>query len=247
MHSHSLVTKRLLGEFPKEPPYRTTPDRTAPDHTGPNPARPCHTPPGHTTPNPTLPHLALPNQTYEEHLNHAIATKDTEFRASEAPLVYAICKTLHQNKDGKQKDLVEKARKTLEGIIGPGKPLIATLSQAIYHTTGGGAFIHYHNHLEKYTNLPAEMTGPDGFITDPGIEVNDYVHNLLHTFDSMHAINNIFKWITGQETDVIRLNKDPATIEIYAVALGTSGNPRFHLFAFEGQLERPALGVCRIT
>jgi len=190
----------------------------------------------------------LPSKTQEQHAEHALKAKQDEFIASNAPLVYALCKTLCQNKDGKQKDLVEKARKTLEGILGPGKPWINTLSRAVYYETGQGEIIYDYKQTTQYPSKPAKLVGPDGYITNTATQAEDYTHALFDTNDSMQEINEVFKWITGKETYAYRLNSNPAKKQEWVVALGV-GNYDVDIFIInsDGGIYdvRPALGVRR--
>ncbi len=186
----------------------------------------------------------LPSQTQDKHAEDALKAGPNDFIASNAPLVYAICRTLYHNRNGPKKDLVEKARETLEAIIGPIKPWINTLSRAVYNKTGQGKIIHDYKQKTKYYSKQAQLVGPNEYITEPDTEAEDYTHALLNTNDSMQDINKVFKWITGKESYAWRLNKNPTEKQRRAVALGVGNHDAFDLHT-NGSISgnRPALGV----
>ena len=186
----------------------------------------------------------LPSRTQDQHAEHARQAKPDEFRASSAPLVYAICKALYKNKDGAQKELVEKTRRTVEGIIGPGKPWIIALSRAKYNPQGLDEVVHDYKQPTQYSKNVA-LVGPDGFITKPETKAEAYAQALLDTTDKPEEINAVFKWITGNDSYAYRLNATPKQAVERVVALGVNDDVRFNLIVSVGIIDVnwPALGV----
>ncbi len=186
---------------------------------------------------------ALPGKTQDAYADHARSAKPDEFRASSAPLLYAICKALYKNKDGSQKALVEKAKQSIAGIIGPGKPWINTLSRAAYNPAGLDEVVHDYKQNTQY-NKSITLVGPDGFITKSETKATEYVQALLDTTDTPAEVKGIFKWITGKEAYAYRLNNKPKNKEERVVALGVNFNVRFNLSADVSiGYDWPAFGV----
>ncbi len=188
----------------------------------------------------------LPSRNQEQHADHALTAKKDDFVAASAPLIYSICKTLYQNKDSEQKVLVEKARKSLKNIIGPGKPWIHTLSRAIYKPKRIDEVIHDYKQKNQYKKQ-AKLVGPDGDITDKRTKAESNVQAVFDTDDSIQEINTIFQWITSKNSYAYRINSTPDTEQVRAVVLGV-GSVDFCIFTYDDFIFsyiRPAFGVRR--
>jgi hypothetical protein len=185
----------------------------------------------------------LPSKTPEQHAEHAKKAKPDEFVPASAPPVYAICKTLYNNRNGVQKELVKKARKTLEEIIGPEKPWINTLSRAKYNPAGKDKFLHNYKQKNEYPK-DATLVGPGGLITKPETQAQEYAQALLDTTDTVEQINTVFKWITTKDSYAYRINNKLEMEEEWVVVLGVNIYGRFNLIAGNYfDFDRPAFGV----
>jgi len=187
----------------------------------------------------------LPRKNQEKHADRALNAKKDDFIAASAPLVYSVCKTLNQNKDSKQKSLVEKARKSLNKIIGPGKPWIHTLSRAVYKTRGLDEVIHDYKQKKQYSKQ-AKLVGPDDYITKQETQAESTIKAVFDTNDSMQEINNVFQWITDKNSYVYRINSTPDSEQVRAVVLGVFSNDYFVINSYINiNYVRPAFGVRR--
>jgi hypothetical protein len=154
-------------------------------------------------------------KTQAEHLNHASNAKPDEFRACPAPLIYAICKTLYEKKDGQYKPVVYFAREALQSLF---QHTLTTLSQAVYTIDMLDMAVHFH---EKSTErIPSSLVGPDGKIIIPARRAIDYVRDLLGAYapdrtpDTMDEVNGVFEWITnGKYVSMDRLNNTPVSMD----------------------------------
>ncbi len=185
--------------------------------------------------------------TQDVHVARAKAAKPTEFRACPAPVVYAVAKALWLHRDDdKWKVVVETARQTLNGIIGPGKPWVNTLSRVKWSPNGPDEMIHNYGLPDQYS-LSKDLVGPDGYIKEAETKADAYVAALFDTDDTVEMVNQVFKWITDKDSHAWRFKQHPAKIEERVVALGVGnlGGGGFSLCA-NGDVVvgiRPALGV----
>ncbi len=185
----------------------------------------------------------LPSRTQDQHAEHAKNAKPDEYRACSAPLAYALCKTLYDNKDGSKKELVEQARASLCGIIGPNKPWINTLSRVEWKANGLDKIIHDYG-LATSHEINAALIGPDGNITNKGTNAEEYAQKILETENTVDEINTIFKWVTGKDVRAYRFNQTPEKDSARAVVLGVDYDDTFNLNANDYlSYGGPALGV----
>ncbi len=158
----------------------------------------------------------LPEKTQDEHAEHAKQAKPDEFVAASAPLVYAICRSLYKNEERQYKKFVENARQTLEEVIGE-EIFICTLSRAIYNPNGVNDVIHEYKQKTQYTKK-ATLIGDENFIVLAG--ATEYSQALLDTTDEVVQINEVFKWVTKENSYARRFKSQPTKKAEQVVALG---------------------------
>ena len=172
----------------------------------------------------------LPSRTQDEHAEHALNARPNEFRAASAPLIYAICKALHEHENNPQcAGLVENIRADLQAEFA--NPWINTLSRVTYNSHGTDEVVHDYKQKTQYSKRIA-LVGPDGLITDPKSKAIEYVQALLNTADKPEEINAVFKWITDKNSYAYRLNSTPNDIQEGVVTFGVSNSGKFKLSAY---------------
>jgi hypothetical protein len=163
-------------------------------------------------------------------------------------LAYAIFKILYQNRECLKEVLVEKARKNIEGMFGLGEPLINLLSKAVFNPDGRDEVFHEYKQLTQYSKK-ASLAGSDCEITYPNEDTAQFVQAVLDTTDTVEKVNDVFKWITGENICASRPSMSLDKKYAYAVGLGTNrdvkNEVKFSLFANIGtDYEGFAFGVC---
>ena len=169
----------------------------------------------------------LESKTQDKYIEHASNANVMEFHACAAPLIYAICKTLYENKDGAYNTIVENARKCLAEIF---QKRITTLSSVYYSADKNLPDVVQHYHKKSPTfERQGFLVGPNGPITDPKTKAEDYVGSLLDTGDTMGKVNDVFKWVTGKDVYTFRHNTKPVEKDKTAFFFCGDINTNFHL------------------
>ena len=185
----------------------------------------------------------LPERTLLQHANHAKKAKPDEFRACGAPLVYAVCKVLCENKaNAKYARIVEEAKNFLQKAFK--ENWLNTLSRVQYNSQGLDKVIYESKQVSKEEKL-AKLVGRDGCITKPKTDAQEYCQAILGTKDDVAKINEVFKWVTGKESYAWRINSAPSSIAERVLVLGVNDDGRFGIDTDGVIVGRPALGVRR--
>jgi len=184
----------------------------------------------------------LERKTQDAHAKHAVKVGPDEFRGCSAALVYAIAKTLYVHKDvDRFKETIENARAGLQAHFA--RRWLNTLSRAQYTPQGLDKIVHDYGQKTQY-DVPADLVGPYGFITDAKVNAQTYAQALLGTTDDADSINKVVEWICGKPAYAYRLNSRRENKEERVVALGVGSDDWFSLGAVVsiGNVG-PALGV----
>ncbi len=192
----------------------------------------------------------LAPKTQQEHIEHASNATPDEFRACNAPLVYAICKALYENKDGLYHACIENARQRLDSIF---QTSVSTLSSVVYNSTlapdANSAIMEdlvTHYHEKSPQRSVSKLCGPNGPITDPKTDAYQYVWSLLDTADTMKEVNDVFKWITGKDVYAFRYNDRPVEQVKTGVFFYGDINTNLHLTTLSPEFVDSAIGVSRV-
>lgn len=192
----------------------------------------------------------LAPKTQQEHIEHASNATPDEFRACNAPLVYAICKALYENKDGLYHACIENARQRLDSIF---QTSVSTLSSVVYNGTlapdANSAIMEdlvTHYHEKSPQRSVSKLCGPNGPITDPKTDAYQYVWSLLDTADTMKEVNDVFKWITGKDVYAFRYNDRPVEQVKTGVFFYGDINTNLHLTTLSPEFVDSAIGACSV-
>jgi hypothetical protein len=166
------------------------------------------------------------------------AAKKNGFGLVSAPLYHALFTTLYQNRDSAQhKGLVEKIRTFLHDTFA--KTWVPALSSVKYHPQGSPDLV---SHRMPDESMHANIVGPNEWLK-AAQQSKEACKAILGT-DDLQEINNVYKWISGKDACLHRVNNKPTNTTERVVALGVFINERFYLNAddYVG-INWPALGV----
>jgi len=150
----------------------------------------------------------LNEATQDVHIAQAIqAQQSSQFYAPDAPLSYSIPKTLFKNKDNSQyREAIERARAFLQEMFE--KRYLMTLTRIQYKKEGKDTVIHNPSMPDQDT-FQENIVGQDGYIARASNKAKP-LKAIFRTDDSVHEINSVFKWISGKDTYICRLNSKPS-------------------------------------
>ncbi len=186
--------------------------------------------------------------TQDKHAKQAARAKPHEFRACDAPLVYALSSTLYLNRNGAQKELVEKARQSLEAFFNhEDDPFVCTLSRIMYnpHSSNGlDEVIHVYKRPDSESKFISNAE-PSGNITATGTQAKARIQALFDTEHSTKQVNEVFNWITGKNSFIgDRRDMVVKKKEVWAVAMGVNSYAnRFEIKPYCWNNSRRALMV----
>ncbi len=130
-----------------------------------------------------------------------------ECYVADFPLYHALFTTLFRMNDPLQQPMKEEIRTFLKEKFN--EHWLMTLTRIQYTPSGKDKVIHNHNLPDQY-EVEENMVGPDGFIKT--IAAQQAYHALLGT-DNIHEINEVYRWITGKDTYIWRLNNKPKALD----------------------------------
>ena len=162
-----------------------------------------------------------------EYSKEAIA-KD-EFYVGDFPLYHALFSTLFRNKDHAQfKDNIEQARQFLQKMFND--YWLMTLSRIKYKPSGQDLVTHNYG-LQDKLEVQENILGTNGYINQ--INPQNELNAILGSND-VNEINQVYKWITGKDAYLWRVNSKPEKIDervagfiasSYGAGLGCGGDP----------------------
>ncbi len=132
-----------------------------------------------------------------------------EFGTPDYPLQHALFATLFRNKDNiDYKDGIEQARTWLDKAAHD--KWLMTLTRIKYKPSGIDEIIHNHG-LSNARSIELPFVGPGEFVKDAA-DMAVY-HALLGAEDSKKDIRGIYKWLTGIEPYIYRINAKPERLD----------------------------------
>ena len=165
----------------------------------------------------------LPAQIQDVHAERARNAKPNEFRACSAPLIYAIFKTLYENRDNEKYSVtIEEARNFLQKTFQ--ENFLITLSRVQYNPQGLDWITQDYKQRTK-DEKQAKLFGSDGLITKPEANLQDCCQAILGTKDDVNKIDAVFKWATNKNSCVYRINHTPQSTDTRIVLLGVNHVP----------------------
>lgn len=136
--------------------------------------------------------------------------KETGWGPGSAPLITAVLTALYDNKGAEG---VEELRRLFSDDFK--KQLMMTATGVTYRTGASDIVTHDSGTPEQRT-LEARLAGPDGYINE---SVGGEMQALLGSAD-ISRVSDVYKWVTGRESYLWRLNKQPKRDEQRALVLG---------------------------
>ena len=167
------------------------------------------------------------------------AVKQNGFVVGSAPLYHSLARILCKNKDSVDKMLVDKVKGFLQKTFV--ETFTMTLSRISYLPKQDDVVKHNIGLADEYS-LSGELVGANGYILETA--GSSEACELVIKDENLQRVNDVYKWLTGKDTYLWRLNEKPVKLTERVVALGVCYNDRFYLDA-DGYIDLnwPALGV----
>ncbi|MDD5649478.1 MAG: hypothetical protein PHF86_03545 [Candidatus Nanoarchaeia archaeon] len=181
----------------------------------------------------TIHNINYNNQLYSTHLlktlldngnsktqeDWSIYTKNNQFGVADLPFYFALFNTLYQNKNNPLAEPIKQFinKQMLEKWL-------MTLTRIEYNSNGSDKIIYNYN-LTNQSEKQLNIVEPDNFI----LQLNE--PNTLEALvgcNNIQNINDVFKWITGKNTYLWRVNNKPSKKNIRVVGFG-AGSGRAYL------------------
>lgn len=143
------------------------------------------------------------------------ALQNNRFRAASMPLYHSVFTSLFRNIRSKKGKDIEKIRKFLYESI---NNFISTLTRVEYNPSGIDKIIHNCNIPGQY-EIAGNFVGPDEFVKNTS---NQAVYKALLGTDDTQEINEIYKWICGNNPFLWRVNHRPENQDICVAGFGAS-------------------------
>ena len=158
------------------------------------------------------------------------AQQQENFYVGDFPLYYSLSTQLHSLRENPgMKDIAEEVRQFISKQMF--EKWLMTLTRLQYKAAGKDTIVHNYGMPDRY-GLNGNIKGKDGLITDAGISARSMLE-LLTGENNPARVNEVYKWITGKETYLWRLNTTSQDTERVAgfdafsdgVGLDCNGNP----------------------
>ncbi len=164
------------------------------------------------------------------------ARKKNELGTPSYDTCWSIFETLYDNREGKHKDEIEKIRGFLEGAF---KRYLVTLTRVRYTPNQNDAVIHDYG-MSEQREIKVETVGPDEYVKD---STRKEIYKALLGTDDTAKIDEVFKWITGKNIYLYRVNSEPKNVDERVAWFG-AGSGRAGLYCYRDPLYSIAsLGV----
>jgi len=152
-----------------------------------------------------------------EYSKKAIAKN--EFYVGDFPLYHALFTALFKNKDdSRYKDNINKVKEFISKNMFD--YWLTTLTRIRYKAQGKDEVIHNYKMQDQY-EIQENIIGGDGYITqiNPQNELNAILGS-----NNISLINNVYKWITGSEVYLLRVNSKPREDDEYVAGFNAYSN-----------------------
>ncbi len=158
------------------------------------------------------------------------------FYVGDFPLYHSLFTALFKNKNGKGKGIAEQTRSFFQNEFFD--KWLTTLTRITYNAPGGDRIEHNYGMPDKYT-IDRQIIGPDEWVKDA---INGGVYEAILGTEDTTEIQEVYKWITGEDAYLWRLNSKPEKDEV-RVAGFDADSDRAYLSCRDPQYSYSALGV----
>jgi hypothetical protein len=155
----------------------------------------------------------LPERSQEQHADHARDSKNEKFTAQSAPVYHSLFEIVYKNREGEYKETIERFRKFLEESFE--NDLLLTLTKIFYNQKGKDIVVH---NVGQEEELIEEYIADIDELLEDMSQKNKPLEAIFKN-NKTKEINDIYKWITGVDTELRRM-KIPKEREERSVSLG---------------------------
>jgi|SRR3989344_1320845 len=136
------------------------------------------------------------------------AKQQGDFHVGDFQLYYALFSKLHSLRENPgMRNIAEEARAFISKQMF--EKWLMTLTRLQYKGTGNDTIVHNYGMQDKY-GLQGKIVGKDGLITDADTKAQGMLELLTGESDIARA-NEVYKWMTGKESYLIRVNSKQDT------------------------------------
>ena len=149
----------------------------------------------------------LPSRTQEEHAEHRMNAKPSEFYLADMSLYHSLFTELFKNKDNSHKSQIENARQFIKKSML--EHWLTTLTRVQYNPNGNDMIIHNYGQKDRREDNLNTFIGPNGEITKIS-NAEKPLQLLLNTNQNASEINSVYNWLTDVNAYLYRLNSTPS-------------------------------------
>ncbi len=150
------------------------------------------------------------------------AQQSNGFYVGDFPLYYALFSQLHSlREDPSMRNTVEEARKFISEQMF--QKWLMTLTRLQYKKRGNDTIVHNYGMPDQY-EIQGKIVGKDGLIIAPDTSAQSMLVLLTGEHD-VAKVNEVYKWITGKETYLWRVNskQDTERVARFSADSGMAG------------------------
>ena len=149
----------------------------------------------------------LPTGTQAQHAERRKQALETDsYYVPDFPLFHASINALYQNRDGRFKDEINRAKTSLAALIN--NKWLITLTRPAYNPDGTASLTHNYDHADSYQKIVSNFVGPDGDITGTA-NAQELLQALLDTRQTPQEISQVYAWLRGLPSRLWRVNAKP--------------------------------------
>jgi len=149
----------------------------------------------------------LPSRTQEEHAEHRMNAKPSEFYLADMSLYHSLFTELFKNKDNSHKSQIENARQFIKKSML--EHWLTTLTRVHYNPNGNDMIIHNYGQKDRRKDNLNTFICPNGEITKIS-NAEKPLQLLLNTNQNASEINSVYNWLADVNAYLYRLNSTPS-------------------------------------